>query len=184
MAQPPGGAAGRRDRGAVRGNRPRPRRRHDPDRKSAWRGVDSPTPFRTPLFAWRAKWCQPLSCCSPRRAPTTPTSPRHWTNVRGSPRRCAATALTTMEVPWAVIGAGFDTDTVTAQGLSYRQTRQTRGGDFTGHTWGLFVATSGDFHTATDTRPRCCSRRTSAARAARAAQGGPVRFCWVENGGR
>ena len=32
--------------------------------------------------------------------------------------------------PWAVIGAGFDTDTVTAQGLSSRQTRRTRGGDF------------------------------------------------------
>src|SRR4051794_20907642 len=48
-------------------------------------------------------------------------------------------------VPWAVIGDGFDTDTVTAQGLSSRQTRRTRSGDFpwppagtsTGHQWGL-----------------------------------------------
>lgn len=62
-----------------------------PGPKERLRGVDSPTPFRMPLFAWRAKWCQPLSCCSPRRAPTTSASPRHWTNVRGQPRRCAAT---------------------------------------------------------------------------------------------
>src|SRR4051794_37275185 len=48
-------------------------------------------------------------------------------------------------VPWSVIGDGFDTDTVTAQGLSSRQTRRTRSGDFpwppagtsTGHQWGL-----------------------------------------------
>ena len=32
--------------------------------------------------------------------------------------------------PWAVNGDGFDTDTVTTQGLSSRQTRRTRGGDF------------------------------------------------------
>ncbi len=52
--------------------------------------------------------------------------------------------------PWAVNGAGFDTATVTAQDLSSRQTRRTRGGDFNGHQWRLSLAISGDSHTATD----------------------------------
>ena len=34
------------------------------------------------------------------------------------------------EAPWAVLGDRFDTDTVTAQALSSRQARRTRGGDF------------------------------------------------------
>jgi len=43
-----------------------------------------------------------------------------------------------MEPPGAVCGAGFDTDTVTAQDLSSRQTRRTRGGDLSWPPVGTF----------------------------------------------
>ena len=56
--------------------------------------------------------------------------------------------------PWAVNGAGFDTDTVTAQASAPGRHDEREVGTFSGHQRGPPLATNGDSHMATDVGSR------------------------------